>query len=370
MTQKTTIQSSISTDLLFSTPNEEFTNINNELSLFNDNRFLQGQTLSFGIKNRPIDNLGLSLLGAISNSQDDSSRSTFRSGFGHSILFNYDYNFKKLFTQGNIFYYSPNYYSFSNSLTNRFGGNTSFGLNLKRQSIGGSFRFLNNNLDEKSFGGVQSTKNLILNHRIKISKKDSLSTFSSVSKNKNDQFDQLSTNTRTTYRRKINRRLTPSLSFGHLRNLERRTNNLFQTSDITPGLTVNLGENLQHQLNLGSSFFDNGQNNQFIQTRLKIPKKPLVYQSSINRVESFTGNNTNWIFSNGLFYEALNGIRFGAEHIFSRNFSGSSSSSNNSFRLSLLMNLGFAEKKPYIASSTNTGSFKAIAFIDLNKDGK
>ncbi len=374
LTPKVNIQSSISYDHTLS-EGENFQTLYGNLSskpLFSDARYLSGGTASVGLLARPKENFGFSLFGALSQSSDLSPTKIFRAGIGRALYGSYDYRYKNFFNQGSFYYYSPEFYSPLSITSNRMGGSVSFGLSLKRQSIGGNFRIDDTNIDGGSFGGRLSVKNLLLTHNYNLSKTTSLSSSVNLSRSTNNLFDQNTFAGRTVLRQKLNSRLDATLSGGIYRQEDRKAKTApFTVSDVTPGATLYLGKERQHQVSFGNTFFSDNTQSTYLQGRFRL-KNALVYQPSITRFKS-SQNDINWLISNGVFWEKQNGLRLGGEYIYGQLKPGSGigtgQTSNHTLRLTMLCNVGFADKKPYFANTQNSGYVKGRVFIDLNKNG-
>ncbi|HEY9886131.1 MAG TPA: hypothetical protein V6C96_02605, partial [Vampirovibrionales bacterium] len=336
--------------------------------LFSDVRYIEGQTMSFGLNTQPTDNLDLDLYGALSNSQDQSPTGLFRAGLGHASLGRYSYRRNKFTNQGSFYNYSPSFYTPLSSFSNRRGANMSFGFSHAKQSFGLNLRVDQRNVDGLSAGGTSLSRNILFNHNMSLSKTAYLTTFLSYNDSKNDVSEFASTSGRTTGRKRVNKWLELTMSTGFIKQNDLITNTQSSIYDITPGATFSLGKNQEHQISTGASFFTNDSNSQYIQGRFRI-KENVVYQPSVNRLKTSTGD-VNWLFSNGLFWEKDSGIRFGAEHLW--NYTQATSGDNNSshsFRVSALFNMGFADKKPYLMSSLNSGHLKSYVFVDANGNG-
>lgn len=345
----------------------------NQAPLFSDTRYLQGQTVSFGIVSRPTDNFGISTYAALSRSQDTSPGAIFRSGTGYALYSNYDFRHKNFYNQGSAYYYSPEFYTPLSIFSNRMGGNMSFGLGLKKQSIGGNIRIDTNNLDGKSFGGKYTSKNLLLNYNNNLGKYTSVSSSLNVSQNNSDLIDQTNISTRSILRQKVNKRFDLTMSTGTLRQIDNKTNTpAVFIADITPGGTLYLGSERQNMLNFGASFFTDNINSQYVQGRFKV--KSFVYQPSITRFASSSGD-VNWLISQGVFYEKSNGLRLGLEYLLGQSQSAGgvngrgSGQTNHSIRLTMLSNVGFVDKKPYLTNTQSSGYVKGTVFVDLNGNG-
>lgn len=352
--------------------------LTNDLSSFYNEYTHSGLNGSFSLDARPTNNLGLHWETAISSSKDGSSTQQYRDGFGWGSFLDYNYRNDKFSSQGRFYYLDSNYYSSSGVEPNRLGMNFSSGFALGKNQFNFNYQGEQRNVDELSKGtkNIRQTYNLTHNTQLgeRVTLRNNVNYKNSTYNNNTS--GALRTRTALAYRVNKNLRTTFSSGANYIQTGEEISTAKFSNADMTAGFSYRLPN--KDQISGSASYYTDGQQGIYAQYRKQMGD--FVYEPSFDLTWGKAGN-TQFTLGNGLYYQHDNGMRIGAQYIYSRAGSPTNSTSlasaisqnitqNHSFLLSSIFSLGYFDGDAYLLGhGANSGYLKGNVFLDLNENG-
>jgi hypothetical protein len=382
LTDRITLESIVTADYLIRDPGDPFLFNSSFLPISNDNRFINGETISLGVYARPKNNIGIRLGTALSNSNISAGANPGRAGVGHALSLDYDLRFKRCSSLGSIFYLSPEFYTPGSPSNNTIGGNFSLNSTIGKNNIRGSLFTSLTNLDKKSINGIQQRNSIAINHAYQVNSRISFQNNFVYREVKNDFTNFNTASYRAFMLNNINKRFTATASY-FLQNSKNLTPVLSTKffGEATLGGIFFLDKKRRNQFRLSFALNTDNQIRTFAQWMIRY--KNLIYQPSIS-VETNPGGRRGYQMRQGLFWQTTGSSRVGLEYTLStlqsqnQNFdqfggiaiSGRNKSVNQTLSLNVQTMLGFLGAKPRILTSNQTGYVKGKAFIDGNLNGK